>query len=107
MRVYISGKITGNNNYIKEFTEREITLRSMGHQVCNPVKISKALEEKLGRMPSYDEYLQEDLKALDDCDAINMLDNWKDSKGANIERNFAIERNKVFIQVHVLSRTWD
>jgi len=30
-----------------------------------------------------------DIKALVDCDAIYMLNNWRDSKGANVELNIA------------------
>ena len=38
----------------------------------------------------YAEILLEDLKLLSECDAIFMLDGWKDSPGARTEHAFAV-----------------
>lgn len=37
MKVYIAGKITGNENYKAEFAEAEKKLRTLGHIPLNPV----------------------------------------------------------------------
>ena len=43
-KVYISGKITGNANYIKEFENRAKQLKSLGYYPINPVRIYERLK---------------------------------------------------------------
>ena len=38
MKVYISGKITGNENYLEEFSKAEKELKYCGYDVVNPAK---------------------------------------------------------------------
>lgn len=106
MKVYISGKITGNPGYEEEFALREKTLRDNGYLVINPVTEGKRLQKKLGKEPTWDEYIELSLKLIDECDGVSYLSNWKDSKGARIEHDYAVEHNKVTLHVHVLSPRW-
>lgn len=81
MIIYISGTITNNPNYIKEFDAAEKKLTKEGHTVINPIK-PKGF--------SYKEYIDMGLFDLMHCDAIYMLSNYnKKSKGATLELNYA------------------
>ena len=102
MTVFISGKITGNPNYREQFKKRAKDLELLGYTVYDPCSIGDHLKEELGREPTYDEYMQRDLKYLDNADAINFLPNWQESKGSNIEYNYAKSHNKPIIQIKML-----
>lgn len=84
-KIYISGKITGIDNYAELFENAENLLKSKGFEVINPVKLNH-LHDK-----TWQSYMKEDIKALMDCDAIYMLKNWHQSKGAIIEKKLASE----------------
>lgn len=80
MRIYIAGKITNNPDYINQFAKAEQNLIKRGFEVINPVKNEGA---------EYKWYIDEGLKQLMTCDAIYMLKNWQQSKGASLERRYA------------------
>lgn len=84
-KIYISGKITGIDNYAELFESAEKLLIEKGFEVINPVKLNH-LHDK-----TWNSYMKEDIKALMDCDAIYMLKNWHQSKGAIIEKKLAFE----------------
>lgn len=84
MKVYISGPITGIENYEKNFQKAEDFLRKRGLEVVNPVKIGKTLEEG-GLKLEHADYMRADIAELMKCDAIYMLDGSEDSKGACCE----------------------
>lgn len=84
MRIYISGKITGTKGYQRRFKKAEKKFK--GFTVINPAKISKALPKL-----KWHEYMRIDLKALELCDVIYMMKSWEESKGAQMEREYAIE----------------
>jgi len=79
--VYISGKITGNENYEKQFNEAERELKKMGYEVFNPARIKENW--------SYEDYMKFDIKHLLECEQIYLLPNWEDSKGARLEKQIA------------------
>lgn len=83
-RVYISGKITGIEEEAKEkFARAEKDMITEGLKPINPMHMA-------GYDLDYSKYMQIDLTLLETCSAIYMLENWKDSKGAKIERDFAL-----------------
>lgn len=82
MKVYISGKITGEPNFKDIFSLAEYRLKNEGHEVLSPLAIANV---KL----SYDEYLKIDYAMIEVADAVYMLKNWKDSAGAKLELQFA------------------
>lgn len=90
MKVYISGKIGGLQEeiYLKKFKSAQLILESEGHEAVNPCEI----EHEHGK--TWEEYMLCDIKALFPCDAILMLDNWQDSKGARIEKFIAEQMSK-------------
>lgn len=84
MKVYISGKITGKplDLAVKEF--RAVSMHLHGYsgitEVVNPMKEVPYVEGKI-----WEDYMKDDIKLLLDCDAIWMMNDWKDSKGARFE----------------------
>lgn len=91
-KIYISGQISGleKSDYMKRFADAEKVLSERGYIVVNPAKV-------LARLPdgtTYEEYMKMALVMLDMCDSIYMLNNWRRSNGACLERQYAIIMGK-------------
>ena len=86
VKVYIAGKITGNENYKAEFAEAEKKLRALGHIPLNPAVLPEGLEKA--------DYMRICLAMLDSADAIALMLNWTGSPGANIELSLAMYTGK-------------
>lgn len=97
-KIFISGKITGlkEAEYKERFSAAEQKLmdeQGYAHKdIINPSKLKDVLPEL-----DYEQYMRVDLTLLDMCDTIYMLDNYKDSRGAQRELAHAIEQNKRII----------
>ena len=94
MKVYISGPMTGMpERNEREFHEAERQIVDAGQIAVNPHKISNDVNRKcseLGTVPTYEDYMHADLKALlDGCTTIYMLDGWRGSRGACMEHEVA------------------
>ena len=81
MKIYISGKITGTTDYMERFAKAEQDLTSRGFEVINPAKENARLPEGT----PWKIYMAESLRMLLHCDAIYMMDGWKESRGARLE----------------------
>lgn len=86
IRVYISGPITGTNDYAMRFAEAEAKLEKMGFSVFNPARVNAELPENLG----HEEYMEISMAMLGMCDGIYMLNGWRDSRGACREYGYAM-----------------
>ena len=85
MKIYIRGKITGIEETAPQlFKEAEEFLKAKGYEVVNPMTINHDHDK------SWLNYMKTDIIALMECDAIFMLENWEESKGALIENFNAI-----------------
>lgn len=84
-RIYLSGPITGAPDYKQRFQEAEEELKAAGYRVINPANLGI---EGL----SWQEYMEVDMTLLDMCDTIVMLEGWERSKGACIERDYAVKK---------------
>lgn len=84
--LYISGTVTGVENYLALFDHAEHTLLQAGFSVCNPTKLCQAHW-------TWERCMKTVLKAMMDCDALALLDNWEQSRGANVEVRIAKELN--------------
>lgn len=84
MKVYISGAITGVDNYKELFKQAEIALEYAGYEVVNPCD----LPHQHGQ--TYEEFMKEDIVELLTCSHIHMLYNWMDSNGAKLEAAIAV-----------------
>lgn len=86
--IYISGKITGTNDYLQRFEQAEKELISNNYTPLNPAKVNDTLPKV-----SYEEYIKMSLCMLSLCDSIYMLSGWEDSVGARLEWNYAKANN--------------
>ena len=86
MKIYIAGKITDNPKYQLEFGVAESVLRTQGHIPMNPACLPPGFE--------HHEYMQICFNMIEVCEAVYMLNNWKDSKGAVMEHEYAKSKDK-------------
>ena len=83
-KIYLSGAITGNPDYMAQFDEAEKELTAKGWRVLNPAKTSATLPAT-----SYLVYMQLSLVQMQDASAIYMLQGWERSPGAVFEKHGA------------------
>lgn len=90
LKVYISGKITGlalEEAFIMfENAEEHLLRTGTAKEVVNPMKLVP-----YNPTLTWEDYMAEDIKHLLKCDAIYMLTNWGNSRGARVEYNIAKE----------------
>ena len=89
--IYLSGAVTGAEGYEERFQSAEDKIRELypGKPIFNPVKFIEGYP-----MMSYETCMQICINALDYCDTICMLSDWKASKGANREYGYALASDK-------------
>lgn len=87
MKIYISGPITGHDGYEERFKTAEATLKAAGHTVINPAKVNAELPEGT----THSEYMRMSMAMLSMCDCIFMLAGWQESRGCNMEFEYAYE----------------
>ena len=90
MRVYISGQITDNDDYMEQFERAQAELEGKGYKVLNPAATCATLPPGT----KYEEFMSIAFKLLDMADAIYMLQTWTNSKGANRKYGYALGKNK-------------
>jgi len=85
MKVFISGPMTGlpEFNY-QAFHNEAKRLRDCGHTVINPAELNATRSTR-------EAHMRKDIAALCECDAIQQLSGWQDSKGAALELAIAKE----------------
>jgi len=83
MRLYLSGKISGNENYKEDFAAGRAMLENSGYDVCDPTTFD--FPEDV----SWDEAMKYDIREMLRCDGVALLPNWEESKGACIEARLA------------------
>ena len=82
MIVYISGKITGDPDYVRKFADAELLLRAKGYNVVNPCDLGY-------QFMSYEQFMHVDFALIDVSDAIYLLKDWSGSSGARREKEYA------------------
>lgn len=88
-KVYIAGKITGDPNYRDKFARAEAELKRQGHLVMNPAILPEGFE--------WETYMHITVTMLNACDTIYLLEDWQDSRGAQIEAKIAQDENYTII----------
>lgn len=103
MKVYISGKITGLplSEAEERFKDAEELISALNLTPVNPLK------NGLPRHSSWEEHMAKDIELLKQCEAIFMLENWEDSRGAKIEYDFAIGSGKTIMYENQISNGRD
>jgi len=93
MIIYVVGKYSGDTEKnIAEARRWAIKLWEAGHAVICPHLNTAHMEKDC--KASYEDYLNGDMKIISRCDAVFMLPNWEDSKGASQEYDYA-DRHKI------------
>lgn len=62
MKIYLSGKITGDADYKSKFNSMSEKLKALGYAVSNPAVLPDGFD--------YEDYMKIDLCALSICDVI-------------------------------------
>ena len=91
MKIYISGPITGTDDYMQRFAKATEKLVNEGFIPINPAAVNSMLPKET----TYEEYMKMSLTMLDMCKGIYMLEGWEDSKGANREYGYALAKDMV------------
>ena len=86
MKIYIAGKITGNENYREEFEKAQAELAKDGHIVLNPAVLPEGLTKG--------EYMRICFAMIDVADEVVFLSGWQDSEGAMLETDYCLYINK-------------
>lgn len=94
MRYYLSGPMTGRPEHnFPEFSRIAEHLRARHMDVLSPHELDTDLAP--GTM-TWEWYLKRDIKAMMDCDAIILMSNWEESRGARVELTVA-DKVKMFV----------
>ena len=100
--VYIAGPMSGCYEWnAPEFKRCEEYLRSIGASgVFNPATQERIDAFERGEV-TREALMLEDLRALLDSDAVVLLEDWEDSRGARCEANVALQTGKaLYMQSH-------
>ena len=91
MRIYISGPITGRDRqkYLHHFIREEMKIKAEGHETLNPATMNMLMPHG----STHEDYMKVSIAELSICDAIYLLDDWKDSEGAWEEFTYAVLHN--------------
>lgn len=100
MRVYLSGKITNTEDYIKRFLAAERELEDQ-YDIINPAIICSFLPETM----THDEYMSVCFPLLDLCDAVYVIDaeDAKTSDGVKQEILYALATGKTVMSKEKIS----
>ena len=85
--IYISGKITGTDDFRERFAAAESKLKLQGWRVINPVKKCAHMSKDT----PWEGYMRRCIRLLSRADAIYLLRGWRGSRGAVIEQRLAVE----------------
>lgn len=96
---YLSGPITNNPDYKKQFAWSAKQLTRMGYDVINPAALSQVVPiEEL----SYDTIMEIDMLLLSKADYLIQLPGWEKSRGANRELGYALATGKTVVSLELI-----
>ena len=77
MKIYIAGKITGDQDYRAKFADAQRQIEAQGHIVLNPATLPEGMEPK--------DYMRICFAMIDVADAVVFLPDAAESAGARLE----------------------
>lgn len=86
---YLAGPITGIKDYYNRFALAELALINKGHKVFNPAPMPPGLP--------HEAYMPICFAMIDACNTICFLPGWRDSKGAQMEYEYAAAKGLTMI----------
>ena len=86
MIVYLSGPITNNPGFVRDFQVAERKMQMQGYTVINPADLRHVLP--LHAM-DYEQIMDVDFALIRAADAVCLLPGWKASSGCNREVGYA------------------
>jgi len=81
MKIYIAGKITGDENFKGKFEVLKHYFETLGYAVLNPADLPEGMEPA--------DYMRICLSMIDSADVIYFIKDYVDSKGSQIEIRYA------------------
>ena len=93
MKLYLSGAITGTDDYMDRFSMAEKSLEAE-HTIINPAKVNAQLPSNT----NYEDYMKMSFCMLDMCDGIYLLKGWEKSCGSNRELGYAMAKGKIILR---------
>jgi hypothetical protein len=85
LRIYLSGKITGDADYVMKFIHAQNELNNAGYlHIVNPIHLASARDE-------WNAAMRRALAGMLSCDGVALLPDWRESRGAKIEERLARE----------------
>ena len=93
MKLYLSGAITGTDDYMDRFSMAEKSLE-VEHTIINPAKVNAQLPSDT----DYEDYMKMSFCMLDMCDGIYLLKGWEKSFGSNRELGYAMAKGKIILR---------
>jgi nucleoside 2-deoxyribosyltransferase len=104
--IYISGKYSGDvETNIRKAREAAIAVWEAGFTALCPHLNTAHFDNDC--KCTYEDYINGDLALITNCNALLMLHDWEESKGAIIERTYALERGiPVFYNINELKEAY-
>ena len=100
MIIYIAGPMAGCPDENREaFQKYETALKKKGDIILNPAWLPKGLQKN--------DYMPICLAMLQAADAIFLMPGWRNSKGANLESEFAKYQGKMIIEAQGKPFGWE
>ena len=85
-KIYIAGKITGDDSYKQKFMEAQRFLETRGHIVINPAVLPQGM--------SNSDYMRICMAMIDVADVVMLIPGFDSSPGAKLELNYCTYTNK-------------
>lgn len=102
MILFLSGPITGVENYRDTFKLAALELKRQGYQVINPAELC----EVMGPDMDHEDYMKICEALLDMADGVVQLPGWRGSLGANREYGYALGRDLTIFDYDEMKGRW-